>query len=215
VPSIEISKRAVVVGVARGGGPKLLEARVVPGVVFYACLVTSGVGLAYVSALAWVFGCIGWRAMRRRPVPFILVLAAMGVTVRTAVAMATGSTFVYFAQPILLTVVTAGVFLVSLVVGRPVIERIADDFWPITSEMSENPRVQSLFRGLTVLWAGVNLVIATLTFVLLVSLPLATFVAVKQVAALAINVTAVTVTIVWSHRTACREGLAHAPVVVT
>jgi hypothetical protein len=42
-------------------------------------------------------------------------------------------------------------------------------------------------------------------------LPLATFVAVKQVAGLGITVAAIAVTIIWSHRIACREGIVRAP----
>jgi len=117
----------------------------------------------------------------------------------------------YFAQPIVGTVATAGVFLLSLVVGRPLIERLAGDFWPITPEMASNPRVLSLFRGLTILWAGVNLVTAAVTFVLLLWLPLATFVAVKQASGLGITVSAIAVTIIWAHRIACREGILRAP----
>jgi hypothetical protein len=197
--------------VARRGGPKVLEATIVPGVLFYAALVGGGIGLAYLVAIAWVYGCITWRVLRRRSVPTILVLGAIGITVRTGFALVAGSTFVYFAQPIALTVVTAGVFIGSLWVERSMIERLAGDFWVVTPEMSANPGVASLFRGLTVLWAGVHVVIATLTFVLLVSLPLATFVAVKQVAVLALEIIAVGVTIAWSHRTACREGFAADP----
>jgi hypothetical protein len=211
VTPLEISKRAVVLAVARRGGPKLLEATVIPGLLFYACLVWGGLGLAYLTAIAWVYGCLAVRMVQRRAVPPILILAAVGITVRTAVAIGSGSSFIYFAQPILGGLATGAVFLVSLFVGRPLIGRLAADFWPITPEMAQNPRVISLFRGLTALWAAVNLATATLTFLLLLWLPLATFVAVKQVSGLGISLTAITVTIVWSHRIACREGIVSAP----
>ncbi len=207
----EVSKRAVVVAVARRGGPKLLEATVIPAVLFYCCLVWAGIGLAYFSAVAWIYGSLIRRLVLRRGVPPLLTLGVVGITVRTAVAIWSGSTFVYFAQPIVATAATGGVFLLSLIAGRPLIARLADDFWPITPEMAVNPGVVSLFRGLTALWAGVSLATAALTFVLLVWLPVATFVAVKQVSGSAITVAAVAVTIVWSHRTACREGIVRAP----
>jgi hypothetical protein len=207
----EFSKRAVVLAVVRRGGPKLLEATFIPGILFYVCLVWGGLGIAYLAGLAWVYGCIARRVVAKRAIPGILILGAVGITVRTAVAVASGSAFIYFAQPILSTVATGGVFLISLVVGRPLIARLAGDFWPVTAEMEQNPRILALFRGLTVLWAGVNLVTAAITFVLLLCLPLSTFVAVKQVSGLAITTTAIAVTIIWSHRTACREGVVVAP----
>lgn len=210
-PPPEISKRAVLLAVVRRGGPKLLEATIIPGLLFYVCLVWGGLGLAYFAAISWVYGCVLHRLVRRREISTVLLLGLIGITVRTAVAIGSGSSFVYFAQPILGTVATGCAFLISLVVGRPLIGRLADDFWPITPEMAENPRVLSLFRGLTALWAGVNLATAALTFTLLLSLPLATFVVIKQVAGLGITVTAIAVTIRWSHRTACREGIVTAP----
>ena len=207
----EWSKWAVVRAVIRRGGPKLLEATVLPGVLFYTCLVWAGLGVAYTVAIAWLYGCVIRRLVQRRAVPSILILGVIGISVRTAVAVGSGSAFIYFAQPILGTVATGAVFLVSLLGGRPLIARLAADFWPMTPEMSANPRVQGLFRGLTVLWAGVNLVSASLTFVLLLSLPLHTFVAVKQIAGLGITIAATAVTIEWSHRIACREGIVTAP----
>ena len=48
---------------------------------------------------------------------------------------------------------------------------------------------------------------ATVTFALLVSLDVTTFVAAKQITGLAISVTAIAVTVAWSHRTACAEGM--------
>lgn len=207
-----VSKRQVVAVVLRRGGPKVVEATLIPGALFYVCLVTGGLTLAYLSALSWVYGCMGRRWLRRRPPSVLLVLAAVGITARTAVALWTGSAFIYFVQPVAGTVLTGAVFIGSLVIDRPLIGRFAGDFWPMTPEVMENPGVVSLFRGLTVLWAGVNLTTAALTFGLLLSLPLATFVAVKQVTGLGITVSAIAVTIIWSHRIACREGIVRAPV---
>ena len=79
--------------------------------------------------------------------------------------------------------------------------------WASTPDQAANPRVVGLMRGLTVLWAGVNLATATTTFVLLSTLPMATFVAAKQATGLAITCTAIAVTIAWSHRVAVAEGV--------
>ena len=207
----ELSKRTVVREVLRRGGPKLMEASVIPALLFYLCLVWGELGLAYISAIVWTYGCVLRHLVRRRTVPTVLILGAIGVSIRTAIAVGSGSQFVYFAQPILGTVVTGGVFLASLATGRPLIGRLAHDFWPVTQEMHDNPRVRSLFRGLTVLWAGVNLATASVTFALLLWLPMPTFVALKQITGTGITVTAIAITIIWSHRIACSEGIVSAP----
>ena len=203
----ELSKRTIVASVVKRGGPRLLEASFIPTALFYTALTFGSIGIAYLVAIAWTYGCLGRRLWMGAPVTGVLVLASVGITIRTALAVGSGSTFVYFAQPIIGTVITAGVFLVSIALGRPLIGKLATDFWPITPEQSELPRVRRLMTGLTVLWAGVNMATASVTLVLLLSLDLTTFLAAKQLTGLAITTTAIAVTIAWSHRTASAEGI--------
>ena len=201
-----LSRAAVFVSVARRSGPHLLEASLIPTALFYACLVMAGLGAAYAVALLWLYAAVVIRLVKHQPIPPLLVLGAVGITVRTAVAVASGSTFVYFAQPVANSLVMTGVFLVSVAVGRPLIEQLALEFWPLTPELLALPSVSRLLRGLTFLWAGVNLAIGATTLTLLLCLPLATYVAVKQVASLAITGTGVAITIDRSLRVARREG---------
>ncbi len=203
----ELSKRTIVASVVKRGGPRLLEASFIPSALFYTALAFGSIGVAYLVAIGWTYSCLGRRLWQGAQVTGVLVLASVGITLRTALAVGSGSTFVYFAQPIIGTVVTAGVFLVSIALGRPLIAKLAHDFWPITEEQAEIPRVRRLMIGLTVLWAGVNLATASVTLILLMSLDLTTFLAAKQITGLAITTTAIAVTIVWSHRTASDEGI--------
>ena len=61
----------------------------------------GGLGAAFAAALLWLYAAVVCRLVRRRPVPPLLVLGVIGITVSTAVAVASGSSFLYFAQPIL------------------------------------------------------------------------------------------------------------------
>jgi hypothetical protein len=201
-----LSRADVFVSVLRRSGPHLIEASVIPTALFYACLVIAGLGAAYASALLWLYAAVGLRLARHHPIPPLLVLAVIGITVRTTIAVASGSSFFYFAQPVANSVVMTGVFLVSIAVGRPLIEQLALEFWPLTPELLALPSVSRLLRGLTYLWAGVNLAIALTTLSLLVCLPLATYVAVKQLASLAITGVGIAITIDRSLRVARREG---------
>lgn len=201
-----LSRAEVFVSVVRRSGPHLLEASVIPTALFYACLVVVGLGAAYASALFWLYAAVAIRLARHEAIPPLLVLGVVGITVRTTVAVASGSSFFYFAQPVANSVVMTGVFLVSVLIGRPLIEQLALEFWPLTPELLALPSVSRLLRGLTFLWAGVNLAIAATTLTLLVCLPLATYVAVKQVASLAITGVGIAITIDRSLRVARREG---------
>lgn len=203
----ELSKRTIVAAVLRRGGPRLLEASIIPSLIFYTALAWGSIGWAYLAAIAWTYGCVARRLVGREQITGVLVLASVSITIRTALAVGSGSTFVYFAQPIIGTVITGAVFLISIALGRPLIAKLAHDFWPITAEQAQIPRVRTLMRSLTLLWAGVNMATASMTFVLLMSLPLTTFVAAKQISGLAITLTAIALTIAWSHRTAVDEGI--------
>jgi len=204
---------SVFVGVVRRAGPHVIEASLIPTALFYFCLVLAGLGAAFAAALVWVYAAILCRMVSHRAVPPLLVLGAIGITVRTAVAMASGSSFLYFAQPIAGSVVMGCVFLVSMVVGRPMVERLALEFWPLTPEMLARPAVLRLLRRLTFLWAAVNLSVGAATFAMLTWLPLSTYVALKQPVSLAITGLGVAVTIQRAIRTAHREGFvaAHVP----
>jgi hypothetical protein len=210
-PMAGLSRGQVFVAVVRRSGPHLLEASFIPTALFYGCLVTAGLTTAYAAAVLWLYASVAVRLVRRQAIPPLLVLGVVGITVRTAVAIASGSSFLYFAQPAANSVVMAGVFAVSIVVGRPLIEQLALEFWPLTPELLALPSVSRLLRGLTFLWAGVNLLIGATTVTLLLCLPLATYVAVKQLASLAITGVGIAITIDRSLRVAREEGYVFEP----
>ena len=203
-----VSKLSVFFTVVARSAPRLIEASLIPSALFYCCLVLVGIGAAYAAAVFWLYAAVASRWVRHRPVPPLLVLGAIGITVRTTVAIASGSTFFYFAQPVLGSLVVGCVFLISVAVGRPMVEALALEFWPLTPDMLAHPAVGRLLRRLTFLWAGINLAIGASTFTLLVLLPLPLFVAVKQVVAWSITAAGIAVTIDRSVRTARRAGFA-------
>jgi uncharacterized membrane protein len=205
--------RPVLGGLARRSLPHILEATLVPTIIFYVLLITIGAGAAMVGVLCWTFVAVARRVARRKAIPAILMLATIGLTVRTLIALLSGSTFAYFIQPIGTTVVLAAVFGGSVLIGRPVIARFASDFCHLAPGIADRPRVVRLFRGLTLLWAGVHIVTSIATFAMLVSLPTATFVLLKTVACLSITVAAIVLTVSCAIRTARSEDLVFAAVI--
>jgi Protein of unknown function (DUF3159) len=203
----EFSKPAILLAVGRRGIPHLLEATLLPALLFYVLVIAVNGTVAMIGALAWAFVAIGRRLVLGHHIPSILLLATLGITVRTLVALPSGSMFAYFVQPIATTVALAAVFIGSVFVGKPVISRLAHDFCPISPDVASRPEVMRLFAGLTVLWAGVHLLTAATTFGMLVSLPIAVFIPVKTITSLAITAAAVVLTVSWSLRIARRENL--------
>ena len=193
--------------IARRALPNLLEATIVPAVLFYAVLVELGAGAAMVTTFAWSFGALVRRLSFGERVPSILVLSLVGLVLRTTVGVVSGSAALYFLQPVITAAAMGLVFLGSLAVGRPLIASLAADFCPLSADVARRPGVVRLVRRLTLLWAGVHLATAGATAALLVSLPLATFVAVKTAVCMAITAGGVVLTVSASLRTIRREGL--------
>jgi uncharacterized membrane protein len=201
------SKGAVVVAVTKRLVPYLIEATLIPTLLFYAFLITLDLRWAFVAALGWCYAAVARRMVGGRPIPALLLLGCLGITVRTGVYLLSGNAFV---QPILRTLVTAAVFGLSVVIGRPLIARFAADFCPLSPEVEARPGIVHLFRRLTYLWAGVNASAAAVSLTLLLTVPTAVFVGTATVAAWAITCTGVILTVSDSVRTARGEGLATA-----
>jgi hypothetical protein len=205
-----LSKGAVVLAVARRGLPHIAEATLVPAILFFVIVTTVGAAIAMATVLVWGYGAILRRVLRGARIPTVLLLATLGLTVKTLVGLLSGSTFAYFLQPVATTVVVAGVLVGSLLIGRPLVARFAHDFCPVAPDVASRPAVVRLFIGLTVLWAGAQLLTAAVTFGMLVTLSVPMFVALKTVVYVAISITAIVITVFWALRTARTEQLTFA-----
>jgi len=203
-----VSKLSVFGAVVARSAPRLIEASLIPSALFYGALVLIGIGAAYGVAILWLYGTVATRLVRGRRVSPLLILAAVGITIRTIVAVASGSTFVYFVQQVMGSLVVGCVFLASVALRRPMVESLAHDFWPLTPEMRAHPSVVRLLRRLTFLWAGVNFAIFATTLTLLLVLPLPAYVALKQAVAWSITAAGIAITIDRSVHTGRRAGFA-------
>jgi uncharacterized membrane protein len=185
----------------------LLIAVVVPAVLFYGVFVVAGAWTAIGVALLWSYGAIAWRAVTKRRTSGLLILAAALLTGRTALSVVTDSTWLYFLQPVISDGIVATLFLLSLASARPMVARLAGDFYPMDHELAMRPRIRRLFWHLTVLWAVLGLIKASVTLWLLQPQTLETFVLVKSISMLAVNVLAAFATIGLAAVVGRKEGL--------
>lgn len=187
----------------------LLTANVIPGVLFYVCLVTGSLWVAFGSALLWCYGAMAWRITTRRPRSALLWLTAAGLTAKTLIAVATGNSLIYFLQPAVNDLLIGSAFLISLGSARPIVARLAADFFPMNQDIASRPRVQQLFWRLTLLWAVLCLFKAGATLWLLHQETITAFVATKGLLTITVLVFGTALTVVVAHRVARREGLMH------
>ncbi len=189
----------------------VLVACVIPAALFYLAMVAAGISTAVVVALLWSYGAIGWRWATRRAPSGLLAITVAIMTVRSIFTLSTGDTFVYFFQPVISDGVVAAVFLLSLVTARPVVARLAGDFYPMTRDLATRPRVRRLLWRLTLLWGLVCLVKGAVSFWLLESQSLVTFVLVKNITTISLTILAVVATVLAAVLVARKEGLLPTP----
>ncbi len=199
--------RPCLVTIIRRVSLSLLVAVVAPAVIFYVAFVLAGVWAAMIAALVWSYGAIALRQVARRRTSGLLILTAILLTGRTALSVMADSSWLYFLQPVISDGVVAALFLLSLASARPMVARLAGDFYPMDHELAMRPRVRRLFWRLTAIWAVLGLVKASATLWLLQSQSLETFVLVKSVSMLAINVLAAFATVALAATVARQEGL--------
>jgi uncharacterized membrane protein len=205
VPDVHLPPRLG--AVLRRVSLSLLVACVIPATLFYSTFVAAGVWTAIIVALIWSYGAIGWRAATGRRTSGLLIVTASLITLRTVVSLAAGSTWLYFIQPIISDGVVGAAFLLSLASTRPMVERLAGDFYPMTSELSMRPRIRRLFRNVTIMWAMLCIAKATFTLWLLQSQSLEHFVLFKSITMLSVNMLAAGLTIAVAVAVARKEGL--------
>jgi hypothetical protein len=193
--------------VVRHATPRFIEGTLIPLVLFLTFLRLVGVWGAMTAGLAWVYAAIALRVVMRRRIPGILLLGAVTLTARTVVALASQSVVVYFLQPSLGTMLVAGAFLLSVPLNRPLAQRLAADFCPLSTEVHSNRHVQQFFRQISLLWAFTQTLNASVTIWLLFSQSLGTFVVLKSVISPVVTVAAIVASALWFKRSMARHGI--------
>jgi uncharacterized membrane protein len=163
-----------------------------PMAVFYVTVSLSGVRAAALVTATLYYTALLSRVLRRKPVLAAALFAAGLLGLRTVVVFCTGSAFLYFIQPVAGTVAVATTFAASAIAGRPVIERLAHDFCPLTPELSAQLRSAKYFTWVSLVWTisyGIN---AAGTVWLLTNASLHGFLVFKAILGPALTITAAT-----------------------
>jgi hypothetical protein len=193
--------------VARHAIPRVVESTIVPLGLFLLGLHLIGVWGAMFAGLGWAYSAIAVRLVLGRPVPGILAIGAITLTVRTVIAFASHSAVVYFLQPSLGTIAVSAAFLLSVPFDRPLAGRLAADFCPLSREVHGNRHMRAFFRRISLLWAAAQAANAGLTLWLLFSQSLSTFVLFRSVVSAGTTITAIAISVLWFRHSMRRHGI--------
>src|SRR5262249_18246733 len=112
---------------ARRALPQVLEASIIPAVILLLFLHVVGATAAIVAALGWVLATTIVRVIARRRVSGLTILSITRLFARSVIAIAAGSTFLYFVQGPIGGLCLALAWLVSVVIDRPLARRFVKD----------------------------------------------------------------------------------------
>jgi hypothetical protein len=168
-------------GLACDALPAITVATLIPMGLFYTAMALSGtVQTAIFVALAWSCAAFAVHYRRHGRVGGLLTITLIMTVLRVATSFAAGSTFVYFVVPIASTGGFALSFVTSLLVGEPLIVRLARDFVPsLAAELAVR---RKLVVCLSLVWAMVYLASGATAFTLLATQPTTVYVGVHVIA---------------------------------
>jgi uncharacterized membrane protein len=182
-------------GLLRRAGPSIVEGSLVPAVVLALGLHFAGLRFGLLAALAWTLGAVGVRVARGYRVSGLLMLSSCTLTAKTAFAVMTDDSVVYFMQPVVVTLLVAVVFLATAFTSRPLAWRLANDFCPVPAHLLGEHHVGRFFRRLSIAWAFVNITKAGVTVWMFEQVPVAQFVMLKPLLSLTLVGGAVVVSV--------------------
>ena len=182
---------------ARHALPNVVEGSLVPVGLFMVVLHFFGLWGAMAAGLGWSYAAVLRRVVSRQRVPGLLVIGTVTLTARSILAFATGSSVLYFLQPTLGTAVAGVVILASAMFGQPLVLRIARDFCPFPSDAMEDAHFRRFFLGISLLWGVAQLLNAVVTFWLLVSQSVGTYVVARTAMSWTLTGVAIAITVAW------------------
>ncbi len=145
----------------------LAEAVLAPLVLFYVADAIFGLWPALGAAAAWTVLAIAVYLLHGGRPSALLVASAGLALLQLLVTAATQEAKVFFLQPAIATYIFAAVMLWTAGHTRPLILRLALDFVPLPPAVVSTAVVGRFFRRLSLLWAAVLVINASITLVLL------------------------------------------------
>jgi len=135
----------------RTGAPGFLREGFVPLAAFYVALKLDGLAVAIAAGAA--ASLLVYLYERHAGRDGLLVrIALVFVAVQSVVGLASNSTTVYLAQPVLIAAAWGLAFLVSAAIGRPLAGALACAWYPFPPEFRETAEFKRVFGIESVVW---------------------------------------------------------------
>lgn len=197
--------RTLVRATVRHGAPVIVEGTVIPLVLFTVTVHSLGVTAGLWSSLGWSAAALGRRAVRRRGASGFLVLTGAGTALRLVTVVWTASPFLFFVQPVIVTIACAFAFGLSVPLRRPLAARLGADLVPLGAADWARPDVRRACARLSLVWCAALAANAALTLWLLWHFTVTTFVVLRPLVGVVTTLPAIVASFVLGARVVRRS----------
>jgi hypothetical protein len=113
----------------------------------------QGAGMAAATTTIWLTAIV--RKVLTGSVPSLLLISGLVLTLQTALVLATGSVLLFMLQFPLANLALCILFARTAPTGRPLVAQLAAEVVALRQPSAAHPGLESFFRGVTWLWAGI------------------------------------------------------------
>ena len=181
----------------RTAGVSLAESFGLPtgGYALAAWLAGRDAGLWTLLGVIWLTA--GIRLLVTRSVPSLVLISLIMLTVQTVATIATGNLLIFLVHFPLADLGLCLLFARTARRHTPLAARLATEVIGLRSPAVHQPRLHPFFQRVTVLWAGVFLLLAAALGALLATIPLATYVPVWAITTITLIFAGIVASALW------------------
>jgi hypothetical protein len=134
------------------GARMFLETVAVPTALLYIILHFVGLGAGLFAVIGWCVATVIARRLLGHPLPGTLLLCTAMLCGRAVVALVLSSAVAFLMQPVIGSVLMAGLFLGSAAIGRPITVRLARDFVSLPAHFFHKQAVRRVFTQVALIF---------------------------------------------------------------
>jgi hypothetical protein len=162
-------------------------------------------GLVAGVAVVWI--TVAVRKIRAEPVPSLLVISTIVLTLQTAVAVGTGELWIFLLHFPIANLALCILFARTARGANPIVARLAAEVVSLRQPSTYNAGLHRFFQDATWLWAGIFLLLAVCLAALLATQPTAMFLLLSTVATVALIVAGTGASALWLRAVLRKLGL--------
>jgi hypothetical protein len=191
----------------RTAGWNLAESFGLPTAAYVVAASLAGRDAGLWAMLAAIWFTAALRKLATGSVPGLVVISLIVLTVQTAAAIATGNLLIFLVHFPVANLALCLLFARTALGHSPIAARLAAEVIGLRCPAVHQPRLHRFFQGVTVLWAGVFLLLAVSLAVLLVTIPIATYVPIWAATTITLIAAGIAASALWLRSVLRRLGI--------